>query len=108
MRTKIPYDVCQICMDRAVNHVIVLCGHCFCLDCLANQVTKTVPTSAGGFFRKAECASCFTAFWLKDKSNLVLGGKAARTQAAHKEAHESLSINGQVVSGVRQLYLPLG
>ena len=80
----------------------------------ANRVLKnirpyaTVPTSAGGSIRKSKCAACQRAFWLKDKSHLVLGDKAARTQAEQREAHESLSVHGQVVSGVQKLYLNVG
>jgi hypothetical protein len=50
--------------------------------------------------QKAKCATCSTSFWLKDMTEHVQGGKAARDQAEQRAAHESLNVKGQVISGV--------
>jgi hypothetical protein len=56
---------------------------------------------------KAKCATCSTSFWLKDMTEHVQDGKAARDQAEQRAAHESLNVKGQVISGVRKLFLNL-
>lgn len=92
-------------MDRAVDRVIVQCGHTFCGVCLRGQNTIMVRTTAGGNIRKNNCAKCDTAFWLKDGFR---GDKAGRMQAEQKEHYESLSVNGKMISGVQKLFLNRG
>lgn len=36
--------LCPICTSRAVDHVIVECGHAFCLRCLKGQLDTWIPT----------------------------------------------------------------
>ena len=92
----------MICMDRQVDHVVVRCGHPYCYQCL--KAMAKIPTTAGGSVNKAQCAVCKQPFWLKQISDSVQGGQAARTQAAEKECHDSLFVNGEIISGVVAIY----
>jgi len=47
--------LCPICCESAIDHVIVRCGHCFCGECLTQQV----------ILHRHRCACCEVPFWLK-------------------------------------------